>query len=87
MGLYELVVPAIERIYMELNKIAGITGCANWGALVASYLYFDVKSMVMTLYKDGKRAKPQHRIPITGRRRPELNRQHINYISQVFFYV
>jgi len=77
--LYEKFVPATANLYGKLNQLARIAGCANWGALVTPYLYFDVESMVMTLYKDDKRAEPQHRISITGQPRPELNGGHINH--------
>jgi len=71
-GLYEKFVPVLQKIYSWLDKLALIAGCDNWGALVAPYLYFDIEKATMTLYKLSKRAKPQHRISITGLARPEL---------------
>jgi len=70
--LYERFVPALENVYERLNEAAQVAGCANWAALASPYLFFDIDLMVMSLYTVENRARPEHRISITGETRTEL---------------
>jgi len=71
-NLYERFVQVLEDVYERLNDAADIVGCANWAALASPYLFFDVDNTIMTLYIDEHRARPQHRVSITGLPRKEL---------------
>jgi len=61
----------------RLNEAALLVGCPNWAALASHYLFFDTKSMVMTLYTKASRVEPHHRFSIMGVSRPQFNMRNL----------